>query len=101
MVSRWNLLVRGMVSQPVDRVRGLLEHRALAVFMLGHFTVDMFGGLLPMLLAAMLTVGQWHERTEANCLLEATLHRMWTEVVTEDGSPALRRHRDAQWADRQ
>jgi MFS transporter, FSR family, fosmidomycin resistance protein len=37
----------------VDRVRGLLQHRALAVFMMGHFTVDMFGGLMPVLYAIM------------------------------------------------
>jgi FSR family fosmidomycin resistance protein-like MFS transporter len=31
----------------------LLAHRALAVFMMGHFTVDMFGGLMPVLYAIM------------------------------------------------
>jgi MFS transporter, FSR family, fosmidomycin resistance protein len=42
-----------MVDQPVDRVRGLLEHRALLVFAMGHFTVDMFGGLMPVLYALL------------------------------------------------
>jgi FSR family fosmidomycin resistance protein-like MFS transporter len=42
-----------MVTWSVDRVRGLLQHRALAVFMMGHFTVDMFGGLMPVLYAIM------------------------------------------------
>ncbi len=30
-----------------------MAHRALAVFMMGHFTVDMFGGLMPVLYAIM------------------------------------------------
>ena len=33
----------------MDRIRGLRAHRALITFMMGHFTVDMFGGLMPML----------------------------------------------------
>jgi len=39
----------------VNRFRSLLVHRALIVFMLGHFTVDMFGGLMPVLYALMAT----------------------------------------------
>ena len=37
----------------MDRIRGLLQHRALLVFAMGHFTVDMFGGLMPVLYAIM------------------------------------------------
>ncbi|MEX2314293.1 MAG: MFS transporter [Thermomicrobiales bacterium] len=37
----------------MDRVRGLVQHRALLVFAMGHFTVDMFGGLMPVLYAIM------------------------------------------------
>jgi FSR family fosmidomycin resistance protein-like MFS transporter len=37
----------------VDRVRNLLQHRALLVFAMGHFTVDMFGGLMPVLYALL------------------------------------------------
>lgn len=33
----------------MDRIRGLRAHRALITFMMGHFTVDMFGGLMPVL----------------------------------------------------
>jgi FSR family fosmidomycin resistance protein-like MFS transporter len=46
-------LVREWQGFSVGRVRGLLQHRALAVFMMGHFTVDMFGGLMPVLYAIM------------------------------------------------
>ncbi len=38
---------------PVDRLRSLLAHRALITFMMGHFTVDMFGGLMPVLYPLM------------------------------------------------
>lgn len=41
------------MSDTVNRLHSLLVHRALIVFMLGHFTVDMFGGLLPVLYALM------------------------------------------------
>ena len=41
------------VVQPVGRIQGLLRHRALLVFMMGHFTVDMFGGLMPVLYAVI------------------------------------------------
>jgi FSR family fosmidomycin resistance protein-like MFS transporter len=37
----------------VDRFRNLPRHRALITFMMGHFTVDMFGGLMPVLYPLM------------------------------------------------
>lgn len=37
----------------MKRVSGLLAHRALLTFMMGHFTVDMFGGLMPVLYPLM------------------------------------------------
>lgn len=35
------------------RISELVRHRALLVFAMGHFTVDMFGGLMPVLYAVM------------------------------------------------
>src|SRR3712207_716892 len=39
----------------MHRLRDLRQHRALITFMLGHFTVDMFGGLMVILYALMKT----------------------------------------------